>query len=51
MGCFQIRDFDACLIEDPFMPVHEMEETMHSKAALGKLFNRRTYVAPEPTSK
>jgi hypothetical protein len=43
MGCFQIRDFNARLIEDPFMPVHEMKEAMHSKAALGKLFNHRTY--------
>jgi hypothetical protein len=34
MGCFQIRDFDARLIEDPFMPVHEVKEAMHSKAAL-----------------
>ena len=34
MGCFQIRDFNARLIEDPFMPVHEMKEAMHSKAAL-----------------
>ncbi|MEE1655228.1 hypothetical protein VB618_03390 [Microvirga sp. CF3062] len=42
MSSFQIRDFDACLIEDSFMRMHEMKETMHSKAALGKLFNRRT---------
>ena len=34
MSCFQIRDFNARLIEDPFMPVHEMKEAMHSKAAL-----------------
>jgi hypothetical protein len=40
MGCFQIRDFNACLIQDPFMRVHEMKETMHSKAALEKLFKR-----------
>jgi len=51
MGCFQIRDFNARLIEDPFMPVHEMKEAMHSKAALGKRVNHRTYATPEPTSK
>lgn len=34
MSCFQIRDLYACLIEDPFMPVHEMKEAIHSKAAL-----------------
>jgi hypothetical protein len=51
MRCFQIRDFNARLIEDPFMPVHEMKETMHSKAALAKLFNHRTYATPEPTPK
>jgi hypothetical protein len=51
MGCFQIRDFDTRLIEDPFMRVHEMKETMHSKAALAKLFNHRTYATPEPSPK
>jgi hypothetical protein len=34
MGGFQIRDFNPCLIKDPFMPVHEVKETMHAKAAL-----------------
>ena len=39
MGRFQIRDFNACLIEDPFMPVHEMKEAMHSKSALENCAN------------
>ena len=51
MGRFQIRDFNARLIEDPFMRVHEMKETMHSKAALEKRFKRRVYATPAPRSK
>nr|WP_201860995.1 hypothetical protein [Microvirga soli] len=51
MGGVQIRDFYACLIEDPFMRVHEMKEAMHSKTALEKLFKRRIYAAPAPISK
>ena len=51
MGRFQIRDFNARLIEDAFMRMHEMKETMHSKAALGKFFNRRIHAAPEPAPK
>ena len=39
MGRFQIRDFNAGLVEDPFMRVHEMKETMHSKAALKNASN------------
>jgi hypothetical protein len=31
--------------------MHEMKEAMHSKAALEKRFDRRTYATPEPTPK
>ncbi|EIM28542.1 hypothetical protein MicloDRAFT_00051280 [Microvirga lotononidis] len=41
MGGFQIRDFDSCLVDDPFVHVHKMKVAVHDRTIL-EIFTRQS---------
>jgi hypothetical protein len=46
MGCFQIRDFDSCLVDDPFVRVHKVKVTVHDRKPWKFSLNRRASTEP-----
>jgi hypothetical protein len=34
MGRFQIRDFNSCLVDDPFVRVHKVKVAVHERTTL-----------------
>lgn len=34
MGCFYVRDFNSCLVDDPFVRVHKVKVTVHDRTTL-----------------
>ena len=44
MGCFQVRDFNPNLVDDPFVRVHKMKVTVHA-GATSEIFTQSSGLA------